>query len=58
MEKELGALARLQIIYALHVHVGVPDAETTGAELQRPAYEKRGSLEDVVAYLLETTAPL
>jgi gamma-glutamyl:cysteine ligase YbdK (ATP-grasp superfamily) len=30
----------------------------TGAELQRAAYEKRGSLEDVVAYLLETTAPL
>ena len=27
MEDELGALARLQIIYALHVHVGVPDAE-------------------------------
>src|SRR3712207_2225402 len=27
MEEELGALARLQIIYALHVHVGVPDAE-------------------------------
>jgi carboxylate-amine ligase len=29
----------------------------TGAELQRAAYEKRGSLEDVVDYLLETTAP-
>jgi glutamate---cysteine ligase / carboxylate-amine ligase len=28
MEEELGALARLQIIYALHVHVGVPDEET------------------------------
>jgi carboxylate-amine ligase len=28
MEEELGALARLQIIYALHVHVGVPDGET------------------------------
>jgi glutamate---cysteine ligase / carboxylate-amine ligase len=27
MEEELGALARLQIIYALHVHVGVPDEE-------------------------------
>jgi carboxylate-amine ligase len=27
MEEELGALARLQIIYALHVHVAVPDAE-------------------------------
>jgi carboxylate-amine ligase len=27
MEEELGALARLQIIYALHVHVGVPDSE-------------------------------
>ncbi|MDQ4127166.1 MAG: YbdK family carboxylate-amine ligase [Actinomycetota bacterium] len=27
MEEELGALARLQIIYALHVHVGVPDGE-------------------------------
>src|SRR3712207_6690546 len=27
MKEELGALARLQIIYALHVHVGVPDAE-------------------------------
>src|SRR5918998_525923 len=27
MEEELGGLARLQIIYALHVHVGVPDAE-------------------------------
>ena len=30
----------------------------TGAELQRAAYEKRGSLEDVVDYLLETTAPV
>jgi glutamate---cysteine ligase / carboxylate-amine ligase len=28
----------------------------TGAELQRAAYERRGSLEDVVDYLLETTA--
>src|SRR5215210_7152468 len=28
-----------------------------GAELQRAAYEKRGSLEDVVDYLLETTTP-
>jgi carboxylate-amine ligase len=28
MEEELGALARLQIIYALHVHVGVPDEES------------------------------
>jgi glutamate---cysteine ligase / carboxylate-amine ligase len=27
----------------------------TGAELQRAAYERRGSLEDVVDYLLETT---
>jgi glutamate---cysteine ligase / carboxylate-amine ligase len=27
MEEELGSLARLQIIYALHVHVAVPDAE-------------------------------
>src|SRR5919107_1320190 len=27
MREELGGLARLQIIYALHVHVGVPDAE-------------------------------
>ncbi|MDP9480457.1 MAG: YbdK family carboxylate-amine ligase [Actinomycetota bacterium] len=27
MEEELGALARLQIIYALHVHVGVPDGD-------------------------------
>ena len=27
MEEELGALARLQIIFALHVHVGVPDEE-------------------------------
>src|ERR671911_1335606 len=27
MEEELGALSRLQIIYALHVHVAVPDAE-------------------------------
>ena len=27
MKEELGALARLQIIYALHVHVGVPDSE-------------------------------
>jgi glutamate---cysteine ligase / carboxylate-amine ligase len=27
MEEELGPLARLQIIYALHVHVGVPDEE-------------------------------
>ena len=30
----------------------------TGAELQRTAYGKRGSLEDVVDYLLETTAPV
>jgi carboxylate-amine ligase len=30
----------------------------TGADLQRAAYEKRGSLEDVVEYLLKTTAPL
>jgi carboxylate-amine ligase len=30
----------------------------TGAELQRAAYERRGSLEDVVDYLLETTTPL
>jgi carboxylate-amine ligase len=30
----------------------------TGAELQRAAYEKRGSLEDVVKYLLEATTPL
>ena len=28
----------------------------TGADLQRAAYERRGSLEDVVDYLLETTA--
>src|SRR5919107_1320191 len=28
----------------------------TGAELQRAAYKRRGSLEDVVDYLLETTA--
>jgi len=27
MEEELGALARLQIIFALHVHVAVPDEE-------------------------------
>lgn len=27
MQEELGALARLQIIFALHVHVGVPDEE-------------------------------
>ena len=27
MEEELGSLARLQIIYAQHVHVAVPDAE-------------------------------
>jgi hypothetical protein len=30
----------------------------TGAEPQLAAYEKRGSLEDVVAYLLDTTTPL
>src|SRR5918998_4448150 len=30
----------------------------TGAELQRAAYEKRGSLEDVIEYLLGATAPL
>ena len=29
----------------------------TGADLQRAVYEKRGSLEDVVEYLLETSAP-
>jgi carboxylate-amine ligase len=28
-----------------------------GAELQRAAYEKRGSLQDVLDYLLEATAP-
>jgi glutamate---cysteine ligase / carboxylate-amine ligase len=27
MEEELGSVARLQIIYALHVHVAVPDGE-------------------------------
>jgi len=27
MEEELGSLARLQIIYALHVHIAVPDGE-------------------------------
>jgi carboxylate-amine ligase len=27
MEEELGSLARLQVIYAQHVHVAVPDAE-------------------------------
>ena len=27
MEEELGSLARLQVIYALHVHVAVPDSE-------------------------------
>jgi carboxylate-amine ligase len=32
-------------------------ARGTGAELQRAVYEKRGSLTDVVGYLLETTAP-
>ena len=30
----------------------------TGAELQRAVYERRGSLEDVVTYLLETTSPV
>jgi carboxylate-amine ligase len=30
----------------------------TGADLQRAAYEKRGSLEDVVEYLLGATTPL
>ena len=30
----------------------------TGAEMQRAAYEKRGALEDVVDYLLRTTAPI
>jgi hypothetical protein len=30
----------------------------TGADLQRAAYERRGSLEDVVEYLLGATAPL
>ena len=30
----------------------------TGADLQRAVYERRGSLEDVVDYLLETTAPV
>jgi carboxylate-amine ligase len=29
----------------------------TGADLQRAVYEKRGSLTDVVDYLLDTTAP-
>jgi gamma-glutamyl:cysteine ligase YbdK (ATP-grasp superfamily) len=89
MEEELGSLARLQIIYGLHVHVAVPHAEAairatkallrpvaqslgceaelggileivrrgTGAELQRAVYERRGSLEDVVDYLVETTVP-
>ncbi len=30
----------------------------TGADLQRAAYERRGSLENVVDYVLETTAPV
>ena len=30
----------------------------TGADLQRAVYRKRGSLEDVVDYLLDTTAPV
>jgi hypothetical protein len=30
----------------------------TGADLQRAVYEKHGSLEDVVDYLIETTAPV
>jgi glutamate---cysteine ligase / carboxylate-amine ligase len=30
----------------------------TGAEMQRAAYERRGALEDVVDYLLRTTAPI
>jgi hypothetical protein len=30
----------------------------TDAEIQRAAYERRGALEDVVDYLLRTTAPI
>jgi carboxylate-amine ligase len=30
----------------------------TGAEMQRAAYERRGALENVVDYLLRTTAPI
>jgi glutamate---cysteine ligase / carboxylate-amine ligase len=30
----------------------------TGAEMQRTVYQKRGALEDVVDYLLRTTAPV
>jgi carboxylate-amine ligase len=36
MDEELGALARLQIIYALHVHVAVPDGAQVQSALPLP----------------------
>jgi glutamate---cysteine ligase / carboxylate-amine ligase len=50
VSQDLGCEAELEGVLEI-LHRG------SGAELQRAAYERRGSLEDVVDYLLETTAP-
>ena len=49
VSQDLGCETELEGVLEI-VHRG------TGAELQRAAYKRRGSLEDVVDYLLETTA--
>ncbi|MDP8946382.1 MAG: YbdK family carboxylate-amine ligase [Actinomycetota bacterium] len=51
VSQDLGCEAELEGVSEI-LHRG------TGADLQRAAYEKRGSLEDVVDYLLKTTAPV
>jgi carboxylate-amine ligase len=51
VSQSLGCEAELAGILEI-VHRG------TGADLQRAVYEKHGSLEDVVDYLIETTAPV
>ena len=49
VSQDLGCATELEGVLEI-LHRG------TGAELQRAAYERRGSLEDVVDYLLEATA--
>jgi carboxylate-amine ligase len=51
VSQDLGCEAELEGVLEI-VHRG------TGADLQRAVYERRGSLEDVVDYLLKTTAPV
>jgi carboxylate-amine ligase len=51
VSQDLGCEAELEGVLEI-VHRG------TGADLQMAVYERRGSLEDVVDYLLETTAPV